>query len=230
MNSSLKNIWADSARLWAPVLKRVWPWLVFSISLEEVFNYGVSYVGKSNPAMSLAAGVFALFFDLLLSAVGVVIINQIIFKVIKKTESSTFSDLKNNLKYILIETTRALLPIILKTMLFIVPGLVEAVRLYFVAYVAQFNLEYKAGKVDALDRSRSLVRNRFWVITGILILTAALSMVPQFYLESIDLVGHPGFYIAIFWLRLCFELYSDIVLFSTYIRLEELNGDSVSLP
>jgi hypothetical protein len=230
MKSSLKVIWFDSARLWAPVLKRVWPWLLFSITIEEIFSYGVGYIGKVNEKLSFFAAALALLFQLLLSAVGVIIVNQIIFKVKNHSSSNVIDDLKNNLKHIVIESTRAMLPVILKLLLFIVPGLIEAVRLYFVPYVAQFDRQYKAGHVDALERSRALVRNRFWVVTGILILNAILSMVPRFCLESIDLFNRPAYYVLVFLICLSGELYSDIVLFSTYIRLEEFNGDSVSLP
>ncbi len=173
---------------------------------------------------------WAVLLQLLLSAIGIIIINQVIFNARQGRLSHLIEDLKRNLKYVFIESTRALLPILLKCLLFIVPGVIEGIKLYFVPYVAQFDEEYKKGNVDALDRSRALVQNRFWLVTGMLILSLVLSMVPRLYLETIDFAKAPVFYGLIFIISMGLELYSDILLFMVYVRLEESSGNKISLP
>lgn len=229
MKTSLAEVWSRSATLFIPVLKRAWGWCLFSMIIEEAFTYWVGAMSKTDERLYFMGAVFALILQLLLSAIGIVIINQMVYDVMNKTKSGVIESLGRNLKYVFIETTRALLPILLKTLLFVVPGIIEGIRLYFVAYVAQFDKVYKEGKIDALQKSRGLVKNHMGAVTRILILALVLSIVPRLYLESVDLLTRPAYYVLIFAACLSTELYGDIALFSTYIRLEELHGDSVSL-
>ena len=223
------HVWIRSAKLWAPVLKRAWGWLLFSMIVEESFTYAVGSISKSDERTYIVGGILALFLQLILSAVGIVIINQMVWDDLKQMRSKVFESLNRNLKYVFIESTRALLPVLLKSLLLVIPGFIEGIRLYFVPYIAQFDQAYKKGQVDALQRSRALVNQRFFPVMGVLAVTFILSIVPRLYLESIDISTKPVYYIFIFAFCLSVELYGDIVLFFTYIRLEELHGDPLSL-
>lgn len=162
-----------------------------------------------------------------------IIINQVTFDVKNRIDSNIFKALSANLKYIIIETTRALLPILLKILLFIVPGIIEAVRLYFVPFVVQFDSKYKTGQIDALKQSRALVQGNLMKVMGILILTMLLSIVPRLCLHSVTRLETAFLFSAALFMCLVLETYSFIVMYCVYEKLthasKETNGHSISL-
>lgn len=172
-------------------------------------------------AMALSIGV-----SLILSLFGVIIVNQIVFDLKHKKSGSLAKAVKVNLKYIFIETTRAFVPIILKSFLLLIPGLLEAVRLYWVPYVVQFDRDYKEGKVDALEKSRQLTKGHLAAIILIVILTAVISLAPHFWLRSIGFLRSPYLFSLAFFTAISLELYSDIVLFGLYDRLVATKASS----
>jgi hypothetical protein len=226
---NLRSIWGESVTLLVPVFKRAWWWLVFSMALEEAFTYWVHYLSKADERLSIIGVIFAVVLQLLVSAIGIIIINQMIYDVRRGSHTPVIEGLNKNLKYVFIESTRALLPVLLRCLLLIIPGVIEGIRLYFVPYVAQFDEVYRAGNVDALERSRAIVKNRFWAVTGILLLTVVISMVPRLYLESIDMFSQAALYVLVFVVSMLIELYGDVATFMAYVRLEEIHGNKISL-
>jgi len=225
----VNSLWQQSLSLLPRAFKKAWWWLLFSMILEEAFGVWIKDLSRGDERLYVIGGMFTLLLQLILGAFGIIIINQIIFDIRSGRESNVVEDLKKNLKFVFIESTRALLPVLLKSLLLIIPGVIEGIRLYFVPYIAQFDEEYKRGHVDALERSRALIRGRFWMVTGVLIITLILSMVPRLYLETIEFSNRPGFYALVFFTCMVLELFGDIALFMTYIRLEESSGNKVSL-
>src|ERR1700677_1472013 len=122
MNSSLSKIWTQSLTLWLPVLKKAWGWLLFSMLIEEAFTYWIGSMSRSDERLYIIGAVMALFFQLILSAIGIVIVNQMVFDVMTNKKMGIFESLQKNLKYVFIESTRAILPVLLKALLFIIPG------------------------------------------------------------------------------------------------------------
>jgi hypothetical protein len=203
---------------------------LFATAAEVGLNLCVERIRDLDERFYIIAAIFAFAFQLFLSALGVVIINQMIMDKFSGTLTSIREGLEKNLKYVFIESTRAILPISLKLLFFIVPGIIEAIRLYFVPYVAQFDKEYKEGKIDALKHSRKLVKGHLGHLTVILLFTLLLSMVPSFYLESLSPLTRPLSFTVVFFLCMALDLYGDIVLFISYLRLEEESGNKISLP
>ena len=104
-------------------------------------------------------------------------------------------------------------------MLFVIPGLIFWVQLTFVPYVVMFDPEFKSGTVDALERSKLLVKGHFWRITGILILCLLLSMVPEFWLGAIKPLDNPLLFAFLFLVGMVLDLYGDVVVFCVYENL-----------
>jgi len=225
--------WGEGATLWKKTWKRATPWLLFAGITEEILNYWVEALQKLDERFMVAGLLFTIGLQLLISGIGVILINQIAFDARHGKHNGLLATLKANIKYVFIETTRALLPIILKLFLFIIPGLIEMARLYFVPFVVQFDGEYKEGKVDALERSRALSKGSLTPVILILLLANILSILPRLGLMRVELSKQPGIYIGWFLLAAIFELYGDLVIFTTYERLhrrfEEKNGPEISL-
>ena len=59
-------------------------------------------------------------------------------------------------KFLLIEELRSYLPILVKSLLLLIPGMIEALKLYFVSYVVIFDEAYEKGELDALREAVKL--------------------------------------------------------------------------
>jgi hypothetical protein len=231
--TGLNQIWSEAARLTPKTLGRAWPWLTIGLIIEELTSYGTEKLVKMNDRFMLSGLLLALAVAMLISVAGIIIINQIARETETGKSGGILTSLKINFKYVFIESTRALLPITLKILLFIVPGIVEAIRLYFIPFIVQFEPTYAEGKIDALERSRELVRGHFWQVTGILLLSTVLSILPRLWLGQWGLFASPVFYFIGFVAAIILGLYSYLVLYCVYWRLansvKELDGNSISL-
>ncbi len=218
-SADLGKSWGEALNLWPQALKRAWPWIASFIIIEEALSYEIGLLREMDDRFLIFGMLFTLGLQLLLSAVGITIVNGILKDTKNNLRTSVLQTLKDNFKFVLIESTRALLPVMVRLVMFIVPGLIESVRLYFIPYIVQFDPLYKTGQIDALEQSRKLTRGRLVWALGILILTFALSMIPRFGLYSVSLLKTPAVYALMIALSVSLELYGDIVLFCTYERL-----------
>ncbi len=226
----MRKIWSEGFQILPAVIQRAWIWLIPSMIIEELFNVWLKSMSQNKDEIIVILCVlWAVILQLVLSSILIIIVNQVVYDIKVGRKDSALIGVKKNIKFVLIEMTRALLPIILKFLLFVIPGVIEFIRLYFVGYIAQFNSAYRAGEIDALDYSRKLVRGKFFIVTGLLILSTILSMFPRLYLESIDVFKQPAFYVIVFLVSLVADVYGDILLFLTYEKLEERAGHAISL-
>jgi hypothetical protein len=233
MSLQFRSVWIESWRPWPQVFKRIWSWTLFVLFTDLVCDGLTGYLRAMDERYIIVAVCLTLAIQIVLSAFSVLMINQIIDDVKNKTHTPLSQPISAYLKYIIIETTRAVLPIILKTLLFIIPGIIESVRLYFIPYVVQYDPAYKAGQVDALVRSRQLVKGKLLKVMGILILTMVLSIVPRLYLHSVTRLETALLFCLALFVCLVVEIYGYIVLYFTYEKLvlsiKESNGHSISL-
>jgi hypothetical protein len=212
------SIWIEGFKLWPLVFKRAWPWLIFTALISIGFDSVLETLRKVDDRLALAIGLVSLVITLFLEAFSTIIISQIVLDARKKVASSLQEAVNVNLKPVFIETTRALVPILLKSLLLIIPGLIEAVRLFFVAYVVQFDDEYKTGKVDALERSRELVKGHVWQVTSVLIITFILTAGAGLFRSHLSFLSETLFYFLALAVGMATDAYADTVLYLLYER------------
>lgn len=232
----IKAISKKSLYLWTPVFKKTWPWLVFSLGVSALLDALVGFIvgdGQSPEASQLRLGLMmmSLALQLLLSALVMIIVNNGCQAVEMNRTSSVLERFTEFFKYIVIETARALPVILLRFLLLIIPGIIESIRLYFIPYIVMFDAEYQADRVDALERSREVVRGHFWVTLFVLILLMAASMLGRFAMMRLWDVSLYAFSLGFFG-ALCIELWTYTAAYSFYIELAARrgkNGNSISL-
>ena len=102
------------------------------------------------------------------------------------------------------ESLRGLGRVLLWSLVLLVPGIIQYVRLSFVPYLVAYSKEYNAGSVDALETSKVLTKPILWPLLGITLIMGlimiGLELIPQVYLEF-----HPA------PIRLAFELAAFMV-------------------
>jgi hypothetical protein len=215
----LKPIWLEAFILWPKVFRRAWPWLIFTSVVAIGFDSVTELLRNLDDKTAVIIGLCSFIFTLFLEAFSTIIISQIVLDSFEKTHRSLNLAVKNNLKPVFIETTRTILPITFRFLLLIIPGLVEIIRLFFVAYIVQFDPAYKEGKVDALERSRAMVRGRFWSVSFWIILTTLLALAPSFLRKNFSLIHSPGFYFLFILVGMAVEGYVDTLIYLLYVQL-----------
>ena len=218
----------DSLKLLLPVFKRAWGWLLFAALLEEFFGWSTMQIldmYQVKESVALYAGGANLLFSLGMASLSVIVLSHMIQDEMKGRRpphhTPMMTALRDNLRDVFIESMRAFLPVILWGLVFIIPGVVVAIRLYFVPFVAQFDQEYKKGAVDALQRSRDLVHGRFWRVTLLLIFIGVLSIVPALLLMGVKLATQPAAFGALLLASMLAELFGGIVMFKMYLDLSK---------
>jgi hypothetical protein len=223
-----KEVFQKSFSMWTPVLKKTWHWLLFSLGSAVLLDGAVGFVvgdggdpQTSQLRLSLTLISFAL--QLLLAAVILVIINNACESVRENNSQSPTHRFTEYFKYILIESARALPPILLRCLLLLIPGIIEGIRLYFISYVVMFDKDYKSNQADALVRSRALVKGHMWGVSFVLIFAFAISMVGRLAMIQAWAYGLHLFALGFFG-ALCIELWTYTLSYSLYIELEKRRG------
>lgn len=119
---------------------------------------------------------------------------------------SPLASILRHFKQVFAECLRCVLPILLKTLLFIIPGIIEYIRLAFVAPIVLFSKEYDAGNEDALDSSRKWTFGHKVNIVIIYLIYTACSVVSNALIAEVlpeGLINHffvftAGFFIDVF--------------------------------
>jgi hypothetical protein len=193
---------------------------MFAQGVEVLSSLGASTLKKYEEGYLIVGIIVVVMIQILMTVVGLIIVNQVIHDVKEGVARSDISkSLSQNLKYVFVEFCRMLVRIILFGVLLIVPGFIQWIKLTFAPFVAQFDEEYKRGKVDALERSRELVKGRFFPFSGVLLLALFLSIVPSFWLGATELFEKPVLFTMLFFFSMVFELYASIVVYCAYRRL-----------
>ena len=92
----------------------------------------------------------------------------------QSNEKSSISYLKQHFSQCLRESLRAWGKVILWSILLIIPGLIQMVRMAFVPFIAIYSQEYQAGQIDALKTSARLTRPQFWQLLGVFLVFSVL--------------------------------------------------------
>jgi hypothetical protein len=92
----------------------------------------------------------------------------------------------SDLKSFFSEYLRMLAQILFFTVLLIIPGLIRYVQLIFVPFVALFSREYRDGKWDAIEASKTLMQGQYARLVGILILGIGLGLAVEFAPHILD--------------------------------------------
>lgn len=98
-------------------------------------------------------------------------------------EKSSLQYLKLHFSQCLKESLRAWGKVILWSILFIIPGLIQMVRMAFVPFIAVHSEDYQAGRVDALKGSATLARSQFW---RLLIVFLVFSVLIPLFMTAFD--------------------------------------------
>lgn len=207
-------------RLWGPLLQRLWPWLAFAIGTKEIVTFYFRLV--ADPQQDSDRILVAIALGCL--QVGLAILTSVFVMVAAQDEihgrrTDIWKSFKSHFKYLTIEGLRTILPILLRTLLLIIPGLIEYLRLSFVSYVVMLDPEYQAGKADALERSRELVKGHLLYVFLFLLLSAVIEYLGSSALDALMLSRQPVPYALSFVLAVIATAYSNILFFCIYEKL-----------
>lgn len=158
-------IFRDAMRILIPVLRISWVWLlaieVLGLCESQFFAYVQQIIttrGKEDIIGVAIVSLTSLTIELLLDAAQVIVIaNALLSTLIAPT--SLRDKFRSSYAQIIIEKIRAAASILLRSVLLILPGIVEVVRLCLVPYIVAIDPNYASGQVDALDRSRELIKS-----------------------------------------------------------------------
>jgi len=89
-----------------------------------------------------------------------------------------FQSIRTNFEQLLIENIRAMGSTLSWSLLLIIPGFYRFIQYSFVNFIVMLDQDYFDGKVDALKKSVSLTKKRFFKVFGIFLLMAVI--VPLF--------------------------------------------------
>lgn len=123
--------------------------------------------------------------------------------------------LTERLAPLITESLLAFSRIILLALLFIIPGLVYYVFYTFMPYIVFFDPKYHAGEVNALGKSKRIVKSRFFRVLGFVIITGTISLALELTPKVLGLTrwwqeiwfSAAVFYFGGFTFMLFYELY-----------------------
>ncbi len=228
----MKRETIKTLEIWTQVYRRAWIWVAACAAFDVAMAF-FSHVVPREESFLFVTVLLAIFgVTLIFNTVGVIVVNQVAYDFEQKTSQPLFGSIGKNFNQSMIESLRALSPIVLKSLLLIVPGIVEAIKLYWLVYIVQFDKDYQSGNVDALVRSRELVSGRFFKTVVLLLFVLGLGMFPGL-IEKEDMFSHPlrlAFYVA---LTVAFEILGDVILYRFYMRVQngiaiQKSGNSVT--
>lgn len=133
---------------------------------------------------------------------------------------------------LLIENIRAVAAMIWRIPFLIVPALVEYVRLTFVSHIVLLDPKYQRGEVDALQRSRDLVKGRFLMILVLMIILSLIPLVSAQLMQGGDIQWpweHPLSFLLKTAFLLFMHLVFEIFLVALFLRILEKTDADVRL-
>ena len=107
-------IWIEGLFYVPRVLKRGFLWFTLVLLFGILGDYLQGLLRRIDDRVAVPIGLVSLVIYLFLGAFGTIIINQIVIDIKTSSKNSLWGALKKNIKYVFIETTRALVPILLK--------------------------------------------------------------------------------------------------------------------
>ncbi len=205
--------------LFGPIFRRLWPWLVFSVGIRELVLF---YLGIVTDPQNDTDRILVALISMCLQ-VGLAVMTGVFVMIAARDEvtgrkTSLWHEFQQKLKLLTVESLRTILPILLKSLLLVIPGILEYLRLSMILFIVMLDPEYQAGKVDALERSRTLTRGRIMFVLIFMLVTAALEL-PASWLQSQKLLAQPFYYCPLFLLSVLGTCYSNVVYYCVYETL-----------
>jgi hypothetical protein len=229
----------DTARLYGPALRlSAFSFLILHViktGADQYLTFSMDTLMKDGRERFLAVILIValnLTFNLLWSTFWILRLSETCLAVLeRRTPKKLLEILPLNFNQLLIEQLRSLAAILLRIPLLIVPALVEYVRLSFVPLIVILDPAYQRGEVDVLKQSRQLLKKRFVLLLGWLVLSLFIPLVVE------DLVQDKGG--ALIWqnpsgvalsmaLTLFINLATGIFLFALYRRISMMSRDPLS--
>jgi hypothetical protein len=174
-------IFRDAMRAFLPILKSTWTWLlaleVLGLCESQFFAYVQQIItarGKEDVIGIAIVSLTSLAIEFLLDAAQVLVIASALLSVLA-APTSLRDTFRSSYAQIIIEKIRAASSILLRSVLLVIPGIVEIVRLCLVPYIVAVDPNYASGHVDALDRSRELIKSSW---PSVLLISALFALVP----------------------------------------------------
>jgi hypothetical protein len=133
------------------------------------------------------------------------------------------SSIKKHFYQVFLEYIRCVLPILLKTLLLIVPGIIEYLRLAFVGLIVLFDKEYAQGNVDALEASRKWTNGHKVNILIIYLIYFALAIITNSLIASIvppGAMNHFLVYTATFFIDIFTFLFLGAYFFAIFPKAQ----------
>ena len=152
----------QSNRLFGPVFKRSWGWLLGSTVVCELMYQYFTYLNvhyRPPSGVNVPSAVGQIFASLIEFLILTMLIPQRVMEIDRNELPKSFLEFARIYAMpLMTESLRALAMTILWTLVFILPGVYKYVRYFLVGYVVVADPEYHNGKVDALKESNRLVK------------------------------------------------------------------------
>ena len=218
---NLLDCFRQAALGFVQALIRLWPWLLFTEILDQLFSFLLGYLRTRQAELALSYAILYVAFHFALVSITIIVVNQAYHDLVYGSKNSLYESFQKYFKAVFVESARACLWMMLGIFLLVVPGLVWGIRYFWVIFVAQFDPQYEKGEVDALHRSHELTRGHFWWSVWVLILAATLDWGCQIWLSMTDPLEKPVVYVVAFWVSLAMSLYSSGVIYFAYRLLQQ---------
>ncbi len=219
----------DVKRLLPKVLKQSGLTLVllhfFREASLQLLNYVTSQVqAQGREDMSLLIGIVGLNFlcEILWSAVwSFALISAV--RGAMRDEPLWSERSARDFNQLLIEGVRSMAAVLYRLPLAIIPGLVELLRLLFVPHVVLLEPNYQEGRVDALKRSRAAIRQKWFLILIISLMSLFLNSVVDLATQGTQGETYfwqvPHLFLLSSVLTLAINLVYEVYLVALFLRL-----------
>lgn len=124
---------------------------------------------------------------------------------------------------LIVEGIRSMAAVIWRLPFAIIPGLIELLRLIFVPHVVLLEPSYRRGDVDALSRSRQVLRRQWGLVLAVsllsLILTQSAELISQGSSQDAYFWQAPGRFCIQTLVTLAITLISEVYLIAVFLRV-----------
>lgn len=165
--------------------KTLLPLYAMDVLASQFFTYATEYlreIGREDLSYIALIASLELFFTLIWSSIWMLAVSALTESLINPQANPrpTLSHaMKAHFNQLVIEQIRSIAAILWRAPLFIVPSLIQYVRLAFVPFIVIFDPEYARGERDALEASRALSRGRFWLLWATAIATLVVPWIAE---------------------------------------------------
>ncbi len=131
--------------------------------------------------------------------------------------------IKKYFSQVFAEYLRCVLPILLKTLLLIVPGFIEFFKLLFVGPIVLFSKDYAAGNVDALESSRNVTEGHKKNLLIIYLIYIAFAVVSNALIAAVlpeGVINHFFVFTATFFIDIFIYLFIGSYFFAIFPRAQ----------